>query len=128
MLCASWQTPLYASSWPVTAGAQLHSGQRNGLVVFAPASTVRKNVKSGINSVLVFISVSGPWGWRNDVQTLKLWRLSSAGSGRLLVMNGDHAGGLELGKVEAKFILHASKCRRGQAVASDMVGVDGWKL
>lgn len=85
-------------------------------------------MKSGINSVLVFISVSGPWGWRNDVQTLKLWRLSSAGGGRLLVVNGDHAGGLELGKVEAKLILHPGKCRRGQAVASNVVGVDGWKL
>lgn len=85
-------------------------------------------MKSGINSVLVFISVSGPWGWRNDVQTWILRRLSSAGSGRLLVMNGDHARGLELGKVEAKFILHPSKRRRSQAVASDVVGVDGRKL
>lgn len=57
-----------------------------------------------------------------------LWGLSRRGSDWLWVMYGNHAGGLEFGKVEAKFVLHSSKGGRGQAVASDVVCVNGRKL
>lgn len=50
------------------------------------------------------------------------------GRGRLSVMDGNHAGRLELGKMEAEFVLHPSEGSCGQAVASDMLGVDGGKL
>lgn len=43
-------------------------------------------------------------------------------------MNGNHAGGLEFREVKAKFVLHPGKGGCGQAVASEMVGVDGRKL
>lgn len=43
-------------------------------------------------------------------------------------MYGNHARGLEFGKVKAKFVLHARKGGCGQAVASDVVCVDGRKL
>ena len=63
-----------------------------------------------------------------------IWRfrplrgLSRGGGDRLWVMYGNHAGGLELGEVEAEFVLHPGKSGRGQAVASDVVCVDGRKL
>lgn len=57
-----------------------------------------------------------------------LWGLSWRGRDRLWVMYGHHTGGLEFGKVEAEFVLHPGKGSRGQAVASDMVSVNGRKL
>lgn len=63
-----------------------------------------------------------------------IWRfrplrgLSRRGSDWLWVMYGHHAGGLELGKVEAKFVLHPGKGGCGQAVASDVVRINGRKL
>lgn len=54
--------------------------------------------------------------------------LGWCGGGRLQVMYGGHARGLELGKMEAKFVLHPSEGGRGQTVAPDMVCVDGRKL
>lgn len=63
-----------------------------------------------------------------------IWRvrplrgLSWRGSDWLRVMYGDHARRLEFGKVEAKFVLHARKGGCGQAVASDVLCVDGRKL
>lgn len=126
LLYALWPLPLYAYSWPVTAGAQLHSGERNA-PVFVPAfNRLWREVGYQLCALLVFISVSGPWWWRSDVKMVTvLWRLSWLGRG---VMNGDHAGGLELWKVETKFVLHPGKSGCSQAVASDVVGVDGRKL
>lgn len=43
-------------------------------------------------------------------------------------VNGDHSGGLELGQVEAKLVLHASEGGRGQTVASHVVSTDRRKL
>lgn len=43
-------------------------------------------------------------------------------------MDGGHARGLELGKVEAKFVLHPGEGGCGQAEATHVVGVDGGKL
>lgn len=118
--------PLYANSWPLTAGAQLHSGESNA-PVFVPAfHSLRPEV--GVNSVL-YLCLSpclAPGG--GEVKRTFLWRLRWLGAGRLWVMNGDHAGGLELWKVETKFVLHPGKSGCGQAVASDVVGVDGRKL
>lgn len=63
-----------------------------------------------------------------------IWRvrplrgLSWRGSDWLWVMYRNHTRGLEFGKVEAKFVLHACKGGCGQAVAPDVVCVDGRKL
>lgn len=43
-------------------------------------------------------------------------------------MYGNHARGLELGKVEAEFVLDPGEGGCGQAVASHVVRVDGRKL
>lgn len=43
-------------------------------------------------------------------------------------MDGGHAGRLELGQVEAKFVLHPGEGGCGQAEAAYVVGVDGGKL
>lgn len=48
--------------------------------------------------------------------------------GRFWVMNGSHAGGLEFGEVEAKFVFHAGEGGGSQAVTSDVVRVDGGQL
>lgn len=57
-----------------------------------------------------------------------LWGLSQRGSDWLWVMYGNHTRGLEFGKVEAEFVLHPGKGSCGQAVASDVVRVNGRKL
>lgn len=48
--------------------------------------------------------------------------------GRVWVMYWSHTRGLEFGQVEAKFVLHPSKGSSSQAVASNMVRIDGRKL
>lgn len=62
--------------------------------------------------------------WRFRALLGLRWR----GSDRLRVMNGNHAGGLEFREVKAEFVLHPGKCGCSQAVASEVVGVDGRKL
>lgn len=44
------------------------------------------------------------------------------------MMYGSHTRGLELGKVEAKFVLYPRKGGCSQAVAPNMLCVDGRKL
>lgn len=44
------------------------------------------------------------------------------------MMYGSHAGGLEFGQVEPKLVLHSGEGGGGEAVATDVVGVDGRKL
>lgn len=44
------------------------------------------------------------------------------------MMNGGHAGGLELGEVEPEFAFHTGEGGRGEAVAPDVVCVDGRQL
>lgn len=68
-------------------------------------------------------------GWQRDV----IWRSSclrglSWLGGRLWVMYGSHARGLEFGEVEPKLVFHSSKGGCSQAVATDVVRVDGRKL
>lgn len=43
-------------------------------------------------------------------------------------MYGGHAGGLELGEVEPKLAFHSGEGGRGEAVAADVVRVDGGQL
>lgn len=62
------------------------------------------------------------WSFRS------LWSLSRRGSNWLGVMDGNHTGGLEFWKMEAKFVLHSSKSSCSQTITSNVVGVDGWKL
>lgn len=68
-------------------------------------------------------------GWQRDVT----WRrghlrgLRRLG-GRLRVMYGGHAGGLEFGEVEPKFAFHSGEGGRSEAVAPDVVCVDGRQL
>lgn len=44
------------------------------------------------------------------------------------MMDGGHTRGLELGEVEAKFVLHPGEGGCCQAEATHVVGVDGGKL
>lgn len=81
----------------------------------------------------VSIWVTGSWWRRRRMEEWcaasdPLLGLSWRGGRRLRVMNGGHARGLELGKVEAKFVLHPGEGGRGQAEAAHVVGVDGGKL
>lgn len=77
----------------------------------------------------VWLLVEEEQGWQSDMEMPDLLRgLSWRGSDWLWVMYGNHAGRLEFGKVEAKFVLHPGEGGCGQAVASDVVRVDGRKL
>lgn len=68
-------------------------------------------------------------GWQRDVT----WRRSHLRGlrwlgGWLRVMYGGHAGGLEFGEVEPKFAFHSGEGGCSEAVAPDVVCVDGRQL
>lgn len=134
------QPALRLYDWLGTSGAHLYPGESNGLVLFvptlmAPTCGVYVNrVRFFFVVVVVYLSKClapgrGGEGWQSDMEMQSaLWRLSRRSSAWLWVMYGNHAGGLELGKVEAEFVLHPGEGGCGQAVASHVVRVDGRKL
>lgn len=75
-----------------------------------------------------WLLVKKEWDGRMMQNFRPLLGLGRCGGSRLQVMYGGHARRLELGKMEAKFVLHPSKGGCGQTVAPDVVCVDGRKL